>query len=98
MTIFMFCYSISKFSLLNKSSARNSCIDILNASAILTSVSNLILYYTPTCMNDRNKYMAEHSSIVIACWNGKPSGTEYTIRFAKENGCKVRIIDINQYK
>ena len=58
----------------------------------------LFPHYTPTCMNDRNKYMAKHSSVVIACWNGKPSGTENTIRFAKENGCKVRIININQYK
>lgn len=54
--------------------------------------------YTPTCMNERNEYMVKHSSVLIACYNGKPSGTTNTIRFAKENGCKVRIIDINQYK
>lgn len=54
--------------------------------------------YTDTCMNERNEYMVKHSSVLIACYNGKPSGTGNTIRFAKENGCKVRIIDINQYK
>lgn len=54
--------------------------------------------YTDTCMNERNEYMVKHSSVLIACYNGKPSGTANTIRFAKENGCKVRIIDINQYK
>ena len=54
--------------------------------------------YTPTCMNERNEYMVKNSSVVIACWNGKPSGTGNTIHFAKENGCKIRIIDINQYK
>lgn len=54
--------------------------------------------YTPTCMNERNKYMVNKSSVVIACWNGKPSGTGNTIRFSKENGSKVRIIDINKYK
>ena len=49
--------------------------------------------YTPTCMNDRNKYMVERSSVCIACWNGKPSGTGNTIRFAKESGLKIKIID-----
>lgn len=49
--------------------------------------------YTPTCMNDRNKYMVEQSSVVIACFNGKPSGTGNTIRFAKEKGLKIKIIN-----
>lgn len=53
-------------------------------------------YYT-NCMNDRNKYMVEHSNVCIACWNGKPSGTSNTIRFAKNAGCKVKIIDVNKY-
>ena len=54
--------------------------------------------YTKTCMNDRNKYMVEHSSVVIACFNGIPSGTGNTIRFAKENGCKIKIINPEDYK
>lgn len=45
--------------------------------------------YTQTCMNDRNKYMVEHSSVCIAYWNGKPSGTGNTIGFAEENGLKI---------
>ena len=49
-------------------------------------------------MNDRNKYMVDHSSVVIACHNGQPSGTGNTIRFAKENGCKIRLINPNDYK
>ncbi len=55
-------------------------------------------YYTPTCMNERNKYMVMHASICIACYDGKPSGTENTLRFAKENGLKVRLINPNDYK
>lgn len=31
-------------------------------------------------------------------YNGKPSGTGSTIRFAKENGCKVRIISPEEYR
>ncbi len=54
--------------------------------------------YTPTCMNDRNKYMVDHSSICIACWNGKASGTGNTVRFAKQNGNKLRIINPNNFK
>ena len=54
--------------------------------------------YTATCMNDRNRYMVEHSSVVIACCNGKPSGTRNTINFAKEKGCKIRIINPEDYK
>ena len=53
--------------------------------------------YTPTCMNDRNKYMVDHSAVVIAVWNGKPSGTGNTVRFAKDRGCKVKILNPNTY-
>jgi len=54
--------------------------------------------YTSTCMNDRNKYMVEHSSVVIAVWNGKPSGTGNTVKFAKECGCKIRRINPEDYR
>ena len=53
--------------------------------------------YTKTCMNDINKYMVLHSEFCIACFNGKPSGTGNTIKFAKSNNCLVKIIDINKY-
>ncbi len=54
--------------------------------------------YTDTCMNDRNKYMVEKSDVVIAIWNGKPSGTGNTVKFAKEKGCKIMIINPENYK
>lgn len=43
--------------------------------------------YTYNCMNDRNNYMVEQSDVVIAVWNGKPSGTGNTVKMAvwKEN-------------
>lgn len=31
-------------------------------------------------MNDRNNYMVEQSDVVIAVWNGKPSGTGNIVR------------------
>lgn len=42
--------------------------------------------------------MVEQSDVVIAVWNGKPSGTGNKIRFAKENGCNVRIINPEDYR
>lgn len=54
--------------------------------------------YTPTCMNKRNMYMAERSGLCIACFNGKPSGTGNTIKFAKAAGCEVKILNPNDYK
>lgn len=49
------------------------------------------------CFNKRNLYMVKHSDICIACWNGKPSGTANTIKFAKENGCKLRLIKLESF-
>ncbi len=60
----------------------------------------IVLSQVPTreCFNQRNLYMAQHSDVCIACWNGKPSGTANTVRFAKENGCKIRIINPEDYR
>ena len=54
--------------------------------------------YTPTCMNDRNKYMVAHSSLIIACYNGRAGGTKNTINYAKKAGCKIQIINPEIYK
>lgn len=52
--------------------------------------------YTPTCMNDRNKFMVDNSAYCIACYNGKPSGTKNTILYAKKTGVKVKILNPNE--
>lgn len=57
----------------------------------------LSLQYTPTCMNERNKFMVDNSSVCMACWNGKPSGTMNTISYAKHNNCKIKIINLIKY-
>ena len=54
-------------------------------------------YYTPTCMAERNRFMIENSSICIACYNGKPSGTEHTIHLAKKMGNMIYIINPNNF-
>ena len=49
--------------------------------------------YTSTCMNERNKFMVEHSSMVIACYNGLYGGTRNTINMTKRCGCEIKIIN-----
>lgn len=49
--------------------------------------------YLDDCMNNRNRYMVEQADVVIAVWNGKPSGTKNTIKMAKELGKKVRVVN-----
>ena len=44
-------------------------------------------------MQKRNKYMVDNSQIVIAVWNGKPSGTANTVKYAREQGKTVIVID-----
>ena len=50
--------------------------------------------YTRDCMMERNKYMVDNSSLLLACFNGMPSGTMNTIVYAGRQDVKVIIIDI----
>lgn len=50
-------------------------------------------YTGPECMLERNRYMINNSSIVIALFNGKPGGTKKTIEYAKEQGKEIIIIE-----
>lgn len=50
--------------------------------------------YTSDCMLERNHYLVEHSSILLAVYNGiKRSGTAATLRYAYKLGRKIFIID-----
>lgn len=51
--------------------------------------------YTLSCMQKRNEYMVDNSYLVIAVWNGTPSGTLNTINYAKTKNINTIIIDIN---
>ena len=55
-------------------------------------------HYTKTCMNERNKFLVENSSLCVACWNGKPSGTGNTVRLAKVNGNDLIIINPKDFE
>ncbi len=51
--------------------------------------------YHPDCMLERNRYMVDRASILLAVYNGTyRSGTAMTVRYAKEQGTKIMIIDL----
>lgn len=50
--------------------------------------------YSRDCMLERNRWMVEHSSILLAVYNGaRRSGTGATVRYALKQGQEVIIID-----
>ena len=49
-------------------------------------------YYSSRCFQVRNEWMVNHSSKVIAVFNGQPSGTKNTIEYARQQGISVHQI------
>ena len=50
-------------------------------------------HYDKDCMMKRNRYMVDASQVILAVWNGKPSGTANTVKYAQEQGKTVIVID-----
>ena len=48
--------------------------------------------YTPDCFDRRNRYMVDHSDLIIAVWNGSPSGTGNTISYARSREKRICVI------
>lgn len=48
--------------------------------------------YTPNCMQKRNRYMVDQADVLLAVWDGTPSGTGSTVKYAKTQGRTVWII------
>ncbi len=50
--------------------------------------------YKDNCMLERNRYMVDHSSCLLAVYNGKArSGTGSTVNYARRMGREIIIID-----
>lgn len=50
--------------------------------------------YTPGCMLKRNHYLVEHSSVLLAVYNGVwRSGTGATVRYAQKSSREIILID-----
>ena len=66
--------------------------------AACDKVSVISPRYTRYCMHERNRYMIDHASLCIAVYNGSvKGGTAYTVRYAKEQGVFVRIINAGNF-
>ena len=48
--------------------------------------------YTAGCMQRRNRYMVDHSSLLIAVFGGQNGGTQATIRYAMGRGLDLVLI------
>ena len=57
-------------------------------------VTVLQIAYTPDCMQRRNRYMVDHSSFLLAVYNGYPGGTQNTILYAQRQAVQTLIIDL----
>ena len=59
----------------------------------ILDIADLVRYISPcysrSCFQIRNEWMVNHSSRVIAVFNGQPSGTKNTIDYAHRHGVPV---------
>lgn len=50
--------------------------------------------YNPKCMPERNRYLVDHASILVAVYDGsRRSGTGATVRYAQQLGREIYILD-----
>jgi len=57
-------------------------------------VKVLQVHYTSDCMQRRNRYMVDRSSLLLACYDGRPGGTMQTILYAERSGVRVMTLEI----
>lgn len=62
---------------------------ILSRADLVRCIST---HYSPDCFKLRNEWMVNHSSRVIAVYNGKGGGTKNTINYAKAQNIPVYIV------
>jgi uncharacterized phage-like protein YoqJ len=58
------------------------------------TVTHVSHSYSPGCMMKRNEYMIDSSSLLLACFNGRSSGTMSTILYAQRQGVRTIILEI----
>lgn len=54
--------------------------------------------YTSDCMQKRNHYMVDRADVLLAVWDGTPSGTGSTIQYAKTQGKTVWILSPHSFE
>ena len=62
------------------------------------SVVVLSPVYHPDVMHQRNRYMVDNASLLIAAYDGSPGGTRYTCEYARRKGLTiVNVFDEDYY-
>lgn len=73
--------------------------EILRTEDIISFATDVLYLnekYSPQCMSERNRFMVDRSSRLIAVVGSYKTGTGYTIKYAKNTGIAVHIIDIEK--
>ena len=70
---------------------RRKYAELLSACDNVISTSTL---YGPHCALQRDRYLVDHASLLLAAYNGTPGGTRYTIEYALKRGVEVRYLPI----
>ena len=72
--------------------------DNQNDYRLILQYADLVRYicprYSPDCFQRRNEWMVDHANRLIAVWNGLPSGTANTVRYAQSQEVDTRIIKV----
>lgn len=77
------------------SAAKERYVNLLSQCDVITYVQE---QYSNDCMMKRNMYMVDNSDFVAAVWNGKPSGTGNTVKYASERKKDVFYIDTDKFR
>lgn len=64
-----------------------ACYDLIMSQATIVHYASE--RYHAGVYNRRNNMLVDDANCVVAWWNGSHSGTEYTLRRAKKNGCRT---------
>lgn len=65
-------------------------------AAVMESADEVIQIsqqFTKACLHQRNRYMVEHASHMIAVYNGSSGGTKSTLAYATRRGLTIKVID-----
>ena len=53
--------------------------------------------YDPGCMMRRNRYMVDHSTLIIAVYDGTAGGTRNTLAYAMNRGLETDLLSLGEY-
>ena len=79
-----------------KKTLREQIINLIENEGVTHFISGMAIgvdMYAAEIVDKRNRYMVDHADVLIAVWDGSPSGTGKTVRYAHQQGKSVTVID-----